>query len=316
MNAFILAERLAQGAFLSQSAPELSGYNGSPWRLHKGSHRHNLAPSIRELVPAYFEDKKIHWHIHANHGLSSQICCLNFLAPLARRPAMLARLVRSVVGGGEIEMLPVEQGPDASDWYVGFEWIGGNHLNEAAGNKPRSRGANATSADAVVMFLRDGVRETLLIEWKYTESYGSPVDPSGNETRIGRYKEIAFAPSGPIRDDLGLVVEDFLWEPYYQLLRQQMLAWHMEKAREDGADLVRLLHLSPRGNMAIKTVTAPALKRFGSDLGSAWPNVLIRPDRFRSMAIGDLFQPLCIDCGQEGDWADYLSARYGSILMS
>jgi len=32
-----------------------------------------------------------------------------------------------------------------------------------------------------------------------------------------------FAPNGPIRDDLNLKLEDFFWEPFYQLLRQQML---------------------------------------------------------------------------------------------
>lgn len=54
-----------------------------------------------------------------------------------------------------------------------------------------------------------------------------------------------FAPNGPIRDDLNLKLEGFFWELFYQLLRQQMLAFQMEKAHEAVTDLVRVLHISP-----------------------------------------------------------------------
>ena len=67
-------------------------------------------------------------------------------------------------------MLPIEDGH-----YVACEWIGQkNYLREkVSGNGKRTRGANCTSADAAVMFEEtDGKRQIVLIEWKYTESYG------------------------------------------------------------------------------------------------------------------------------------------------
>ena len=113
-----------------------------------------------------------------------------------------------------------------------------------------TRGANATSADAVVEFEHDGAIETLLIEWKYTEKYGPPISANGNPTRLLRYSDKLFAPSGPIRFDLGLKIEDFFWEPFYQLARQQMLAWRMEAVKERGVGKVRVLHISPTANRA------------------------------------------------------------------
>lgn len=172
--------------------------------------------------------------------------------PLAEKPDILARLVVEALGGDLPEMLSVENGPDGRPWYVGFEWIGGDHLNEGDRSGNRSRGANATSADAVLRFRRGGKSETVLIEWKYTESYGAPVDPKGHQTRNARYAAIAFDPNGPIRNDLGLKLEDLFFEPFYQLLRQQMLAYHMQKAREDGADRVSVLHISLAGMSASK----------------------------------------------------------------
>jgi len=98
-------------------------------------------------------------------------------------------------------MLPVEDGPDGEAWFVGFEWTGrANYLNEwADGASSATRGANATSADAVVRFEREGEIETLLIEWKYTEKYGAPLNADGNPTRVLRYSDKIFTKNGPIR---------------------------------------------------------------------------------------------------------------------
>ena len=161
-------------------------------------------------------------------------------------------------------MLAVESGPDGQPWFVGFEWIGrADYLNEAGRSGARTRGANATSADAVVRFENEGRIESVLIEWKYTESYGAPIPPGGNEVRLSRYRDLVFEPSGPIRADLSLAIGDFFWEPLYQLLRQQMLAFQMQSAHEDGAECVRVLHISPSANDASHTVTAPALQCYG-----------------------------------------------------
>ncbi len=314
MNKFVKVEREHQSRFFADCEPGAGGYRGSAYRLDPTSFERNLAPSIRNTVPEYFKQKSIQWHRHSNHGLSSQVCCLNFLAPLAQKPQMLARLVQATLGGEEPTMLPVEEGPDGQ-WFVGFEWIGGNYLNEAGKSGTRSRGANATSADAVLMFIRAAKRETLLIEWKYSESYGSPISPNGNPTRMKRYEELAFYPVGPIRADLNLTLEDFFWEPFYQLLRQQMLAFQMERAGEDGADIVRVLHLSPLNNIALKSVTAPKLREHGPSFSAAWRHLLNQPSRFVSMDIDKAFAPLLTQPSAVQDWADYITTRYSNLLF-
>jgi hypothetical protein len=201
--AFVHRERSRQVAYLGAGFRGNVGYRGSPCRLNPSDKRLNLAPSIRDVAARHFREKGIAWHYHANHGLSSQVCCLNCLMPLAERSQTLSKLVGAALAIENPEMLEVEPGPDGSPWFIGFEWNGGaDYLNEADEAGKRTRGANSTSADAFVRFRHNGRDEGLLIEWKYTESYGPPIPPKGNATRIERYKDIAFAPHGAIRSDL------------------------------------------------------------------------------------------------------------------
>jgi hypothetical protein len=166
---FEARERKRQATYFSSEFPGKVGYRGSDCRVAPADRLLNLSSAIREQANAYFNLHRILWHMHANHALSSQACCLNFLMPLAERPALLARLVSHALGVAHPEMLAVESGPNEQEWFVGFEWIGGDYLNEAGRGGRRTRGANCTSADAVVRFRQAGVVTTVLIEWKYTE---------------------------------------------------------------------------------------------------------------------------------------------------
>jgi hypothetical protein len=256
---FIADQRKAQASFFARTVMADHVRSGEEWRLSAGRRDLNLAPSIRVSMEEYFgPPRKIAWHRHADHGLSSQVCCLNFLGPLAAEPELLSAIVGNALGIEPPRMLPIEEGPGGQPWFVGFEWTGlADHLNEwAKGANSATRGANATSADAVVLFQHGGMIETLLIEWKYTEKYGAPISADGNPTRTERYADKAFAPNGPIRADLGLNISDFFWEPFYQLMRQQTLAWRMTQTRENGANRVRVLHISPKGNRALHKVTS------------------------------------------------------------
>lgn len=308
-NSFETRERRRQTGYFERNFEKSISYEGSAFRLQPAARALNLAPSIRDEVTAYFDLHSITWHQHANHALSSQVCCLNFLAPLAHDPDTLSRLVGAALGLAPPQMLPVENGPSGKPWFVGFEWIGGDYLHEASKAGSRTRGANATSADAVVKFQNDGQQETLLIEWKYTEKYGAPIAPAGNPTRVARYEKLAFAPDGPIRADVGLALTDFFHEPFYQLLRQQMLAWRMQRAGECGSQRVRVLHISPNANVALKAVTAPALRRFADDAFDAFRSVLVRPDDFVARSSETLFGPL-LAASKGRPWADYLLDRY------
>tara|TARA_R100001369_G_scaffold85859_1_gene119871 strand:- start:680 stop:1660 length:981 start_codon:yes stop_codon:yes gene_type:complete len=273
----------------------------------------NLLDASRDLSIEYFQDKNVVWHLHSNHALSSQVACLNFLMPLAVRSDLLANCMASALGEPIEEMLPVESTEDGTPLFVGFEWPGlKDYLGESGGKVPR-RGANATNADAIVRFKRGGKIETVLIEWKYIESYGAtPKSWSDrNHVRLGRYKDHVFAPNGPIRSDCSLEVEDFFHEPVYQMLRQQMLAWQMERAQESDASRVRVLHISPSENLALHRMTAPALP--SGDIFEVFQSLLIDPESFCNVSTARMFAPLLTDSGADGatkDWTDQLVQRY------
>lgn len=316
-DGFIQAQRLSQSAHFTATCPE-PGYKGSAYRLAPHRRKFNLAPSISEVAPAYFDEKRITWHIHASHGLSSQVCCLNFLMPLATRPDVLSRVIANALGIEPSEILEIERGPNGEPWFIGFEWIGErDYLNEGGASSSRMRGANATSSDAILRFRHAGRIVTLLIEWKYTETYGAPIPNKAregaartpNEVRADRYRELMFAPNGPIRDDLNLKLEDFFWEPFYQLLRQQMLAFQMEKAREAETDRVRVLHIWPAGNRRLHAVTSNTLNRFGVDAFAVFAETLVDPTTFVSRTTEQVFGPLMAEM-PEDSWATYLAARY------
>ena len=317
MNDFVARQRQAQADYFRR-AGIVAGHGGSAWRI--ASRTENLTPDIRPVAEAYFHQHGITWHRHANHGLSSQTCCLNFLMPLAERPDVLSRLVGRALDIAPPKMRSVEPGPDGRDWFVGFEWTGKeDYLGEWPKGGRATRGANATSADAVIQFAGDDGPETLLIEWKYTEAYGAPLQDrrrtdgtGGNDTRARRYGDKAFSPDGPLRADMGLRLDDFFWEPFYQLLRQQMLAWRMERAL---GERVRVLHISPAGNTALHRVTSQAIAKASgeADAFDAFKALLQpQPDgvpRFVSSTIEALFGPE-VEALQGDPWADHLRERY------
>ena len=318
---FIDQERQSHAEFFARTVPGEMINEVSAYRLKPGQHLLNLAPSIRDTAAAYFgAPRNIVWHRHANHGLSSQACCLNFLMPLATQPAMTARWIEHCLGLAGVTILPPADAAEPSTGLVAFEWTGlQDYLGEWPANGRATRGANATSADAAVTFRHAGKTKTVLIEWKYTESYGQPLQPGGNPTRTARYRALMAAPNGPIRPDAGVELEDFFWEPLYQLLRQQMLAWRMEQARENGADEVSVLHISPSRNLALHKVTSPRLQSLGSDVFTVFRSLLETPSRFLSLSTEQAFGPLLMRDDPDPafrEWADYLISRYRFLSVT
>lgn len=278
--------------------------------------------TTREWAWKHFE--KLAWHKAHRHLLSSQVACVNFLAPFAQRPEALAHLLSEGIYGGRTvkpEQLPGENG------FVAFEWISDvDLLNEQVGDKPRTRGANCTSVDAAVLVDVKGVgRELLLIEWKYVEKYGSRLSGGERSRRVRelRYADIAFDPHGPIKADLDLWLTDFFYEPFYQLLRQQMLAYQVERRKELGLSAVRVLHVSPTGNRELNTVTShELLRRYRRLVGvtydpqnispfQLWPHLLVEPDRFTKRSWQELFGGFDAAAHGMSEWRDYAGVRYG-----
>jgi hypothetical protein len=290
-----------------------------PFCLPEDHARENLFPDIRAAAIDFFWNGKILWHQGikdgpTNHLCSSQVCCVNFLFPFADKPLALRDLLLPVFPTIR-RMLPVESGR-----YVTFEWIGAkNYLGEKVPkNTERTRGANCTSADACVRFEeKDGRIHTVLIEWKYTESYSTVfLKTSKNGTdRTTIYQHLYDHAGCPLNKSLIPKFEDLFYEPFYQFMRQQFLAHAMETIREDGMDIVSVLHIAPRANQEFKEVTSPALRILGSTATEVWGKLVTRSDRFRSIHTGDLFGPFDVTAHPElKAWRTYIEERYPGVL--
>ncbi len=327
MGRFLEAEKQRQIAFkalsptLSEDARRDGVYRGRarPFCLPLEHAEENLYPGIRTSALAYTARHGIGWHHGrdgkpSNHMCSSQVCCVNFLFPLADQPHALAELLRPLYP--ELRrMLPIEDG-----LYGALEWIGEeNYLGERVAGR-RTRGANCTSADAAVMFEHaDGKRQVVLIEWKYTESYGRTslaLSRSGT-SRTEIYRPLLERGDCPIDRKLMPDFDALFYEPFYQLMRQQLLAHEMERARELGADSVSVLHIAPEHNADFRRVTSPQLAGLGDSPTAIWNRLVRQEGRFFSVGTEALFGALHAEQTPELEpWLAYITERYGWLVAS
>jgi hypothetical protein len=334
MGNFKEAENPRHAAFKAHSpcfTPEARSdgiYRGRPrpFCLPADRAEENVYFGIREPALDCFAGHHIKWHDGhkpenesvgkpSNHLCDSQVCCVNFLFPFADKPDALAELLHPIFPTVR-KMMPME----GSGQYVSSEWIGErNYLGEKVSrNGKRTRGANFTSADAAAMFeCLDGTRQIVLIEWKYTESY-SPVDMqiAGSGTdRTAIYRHLYAADDFPLRKELLPDFGSLFYEPFYQLLRQQMLANEMEKAHELGADRVSLLHITPRHNADFPRVTSPKLAHLGPTVIDVWRRLVKEPNGFASVSTETLFGCFPVQKFPEtAAWWQYITARYPWVL--
>lgn len=141
-----------------------------------------------------------------------------------------------------------------------------------------------TSADAAIRYRAlDGTIEVALIEWKFSEDYTSELSPDRHGTRTARYQHLVDDVRSPIA--LGDVpFQDLLVEPFYQLMRQQLLAWRMQEAGELAADRVRVVHISPGNNDAFAgSLQRDSMRRLGHTVYAAWGALLRDPADFVAM---------------------------------
>ena len=202
--------------------------------------------------------------------------------------------------------------------YIVFEWIGTlDYLNEQkrkGGN--RTRGANYTSADFAFRFRQtDGKIHLVLGEWKYTEEYGVE-DKGEDEVRLDNYREAFNKNEGVFFQEYRELYRAMFFDPFYQLLRLQLLAQEMEFKKEFDADVVSVLLICPEANKEFRNrVTSPELTEYADFKGKGpleiW-KMLVPPEKFNSISVENLFRSilnnqLLADAG----WIEYLKVRYG-----
>ncbi len=292
--------------------------------LADGYAEENLFKDIRKPAIEYFKNRNILWHdgvrgrqIPSNHLCCSQSCCVNFLYPMVDNPLLLKMVFQRLYHEMK-EVLPIEQDrqpQDKSSPYMVFEWIGTkDYLNEQKRKKvERTRGANYTSADFAFRFRRnDGKIHLVLGEWKYTEYYGSE-DKGVNNVRKQNYRE-AFFRNDRIFDDRNEALYSALFfEPFYQLMRLQLMGQEMERFGELDANEVSILHICPRANKEFRDkVTSPYLTKIFPDKGTTeiWER-LVSPGKFLSKSVEEVLS-IIIENGSEANpgWVDYLQERY------
>jgi len=254
-------------------------FNDSGQGVYKGIERtfvlsepkKNLWKEIREEAIAYFSENKIKWWdghrgSPTGHLLSSQVSCVNHLFPMRKTKAFadgILHQIDSTLVSAEL----VDSG------YVEFEFIGEKqYLKERA----FKRGANCTSIDAVMIGLRnDGSRVMVLIEWKYTEGYGK--EDKYIIRRANAYDHLIVAEDSPFKN---LDPRSLYYEPFYQLMRQTLLANEIVKyADHKCSDYVHVV-VCPKGNAEfLNTITSQKIS--GASVEEAWKSILKRPEKFK-----------------------------------
>ena len=110
------------------------------------------------------------------------------------------------------------------------------------------------------------------------------------------------------------VYSALFFDPYYQLMRLQLLAQEMQVAGEMDADLVTVLHICPEANNEFrKKVTSPKLRGMypGKTTLEVWEE-LAPKDKFKSITVEGLLDTIVKHAGpKDRGWADYLKTRYG-----
>jgi len=284
----------------------------------------NIYSAFRNDAIAYFRDRKIGWHdgkgqraLPSNHLCCSQSACVNVMYPFMNESSYLQRVFQRL-GYDVAEVLPIIDDGPSSRGYIGFEWIGQkNYLKELERGKParddsRSRGKGFTSADFVVRFRQsDGAIRIVLGEWKYTENYpnGQFMRYSGSGTdRLEIYRHGLESPGSPIRNDQ-VAPDAFMYDPFDQLMRLQLLAGEMERHREMDANIVSVLHVAPRANKELdRRITSPDLRGFGYTVHEVW-NALTTDDRFRGVYLEELIS-IIGEVSSDREWVGYVCKRY------
>lgn len=295
--------------------------NTYPFCLADGYSHENLHESFRNEAIEYFKTRNIPWHdapegqetLPSPHLCCSQTMCVNTLFPMTTDKE-LVRNTFQVYFPEMKETLPFTADDPLSNGeypYMSFEYVGEKTHFEGERKWPQ-RGAHCTSLDFAFFFRRfDGKRQLVLGEWKYTEEYtGNKLPPTDkiNHTRWNTYQcdfQVwrADNPNVP-------TYEHYFAEPFYQLMRQSVLADKMQLDHEMDADIVVHLHISPKANKEFSnTFTSPVFSKYGNTVLEAWKSICPQ-DKFICVHSESLLTAI-EQVAENRKWTEWLLKRYG-----
>lgn len=276
----------------------------------------NLFPPIRGQAVTQFRDHDIYWHSSAlpdlpsNHLCSSQVLCVNLLFPFIFDKEGLKQLLSPVFPDMEA-VLPIEH----TEQYLSFEWVPPkNYLREELHTGALRRGIGNTSIDFALLYADAKKRKIMVLgEMKYAESYHHQ---KYGTTKAGRgkldlYEPFYFAETSPFLSDTHDLFPELSQEPYYQLLRQQLLARQIELHHAPSLFAVNLLYLYTPRNRGLIQTQLPAVSSNKRDMFDTWTSLLKVPDRFHPMDMRDLLSVSEIRLHPTYmPWFEYMTERY------
>lgn len=335
MANFGTRERRRQARFRNES-PTVSAMGRSPTddkgRRHGhllalGCEEENLYPRLRgkDGASRFLRDRRVKWWRSSRSGdrsgvagptrnlASSQLACINFMLPLAESREALAAVL-SAIDDDIVGIVPIENPESGTRSLVEIEWIGLDHALEGPGLK--TRGANTTSIDAFVVAETTSGRRAYLMEWKYVEEYRRHYlgDGTKGATRLDRYSAKYAASSFRPRK---APVTAWFYEPFYQIMRQRLLAERMVRNGELGVREAKVVIVVPDGNRAYRErITSPVLAAEFKDARTVEEVVraaLAQPESaFACVSPSTIADAVRRLCGNElGEWSEYLKDRYG-----
>jgi hypothetical protein len=280
---------------------------------------YNLFQGIREDAMDTFRRHNIVWHSSAlpglpsNHLCSSQVFAVNMFFPFIDKPEALAGILKPYFPD-ICRMLPVED-----KRYIAFEWIGKtNYLNEEPKlGEHRQRGLGNTSIDLMMMYETAANEKVMLLaEVKYSESYGVSYKRfrSDGTDRFKQYEEFFYAGNSPIDRAVAPNLEDFMYEPFYQLLRHALLANQIKLAEAGKISRVQVAHFAVSQNRNLLAVTSPRFRPLGTSIYEAWRKLLKEPEGLSLVPVEALFKGFEPSLHQELEpWALYMKNRYSFL---
>lgn len=260
----------------------------------------DVIPGSAKAATDYFQNNKIKWwrgegNEPTNHTLSSQVACVNHLFWLMENEDAATEVLKGI--DPEFTAIPFYNEKNPNDKrYVVFEYDGfdltPNIGKNIIGENRRSRGATSTSIDAAILAQKGDKKILVCIEWKYIENYGEKAIEKTSNRYIHQkdnYKGLLMRNDSPIKLDLLRENSEcsfdkeyikFSVEPFYQLMRQTLLAWQLLEKIPSIADDYIHIHIIPNGNIELLNGKTSTQISRGVNICDGWKNYLKDPNKY------------------------------------
>ena len=301
-------ERLIEKREAFYNDPGNGYFRGKQYPFILNARTKNFYAPIKYEVMEYFADNNITWWgglRPTNHPLSSQIACVNHLFAIRRDKDAVIAVVKNIVPN--VRDVSLILSDDTNAGYIQFEAVSNvDNLFELDGAKP-TRGSLCTSIDALIIAeLTDSSRLMIVIEWKYTESYGNENKAAGEKgiTRKERYTGLINASAQLISDTHDV----YYFEPFYQLMRQTLWAEQMIRGKETeiikADDYLHVHIIPPDNNELLKKIYRCSCKT----MEETWRSCIKDNGKYLILSPQDFLAP--VSHSKYEDLIRYLDLRY------